>query len=127
MIAREAVRVSANPLWDILQDWYDKQPVPPTWAQVAKKLGVSQSTFDTWKAPNEMLRRRNLWAIHALTGAPFKTVVDAAVEAVRLYDSSRAEAAAKTYREGRTSGVTRAHSDSPGEIPPTRGRSRSHR
>jgi hypothetical protein len=117
--------MSSGALWAILQDWYDKQPVPPTWAKVAKSLGVSQSTFDGWKAPSEMLRRRNLWAIHRLTGVPFKTVVDAAVEAVGLYDASRAKAAAEAYRAGKSGGVKQARSDSPGEIPPTRGRSRS--
>lgn len=87
-------------LWRIVEDWRNGQPIPPTWAQVAKRLGVSQSTFDTWKAPAEMPQRRNLWVIHELTRVPFKSVVDAAIESVDLYSPERARDAARKYREG---------------------------
>lgn len=119
MTTRGLEVVGVNPLWDILQDWYDRQPVEPSWAKVAKRLGVSQSTFDTWRAPDELPRRRSLWAIHELTGVPFKTVVDAAVEAVGLYDPARAERAAHDHEARKRAKFKAAVSGEGGQIPPT--------
>lgn len=120
MSVREVEAVATNPLWAILQNWYDRQPVEPSWRKVAKKLGVVQSTFDTWRAPTEMPRRRNLWAIHDLTGVPYKTVVDAAVEAVGLYDPARAERAARDHEARKTAKRVKAvTSGESGEVPPS--------
>lgn len=88
----------SSPLWTIVQDWFDKQQVKPSWAKVAEAMGVSQSTFDTWKNPAEMPRRRNLWAIHELTRVPFKTVVDAAIESAEMYNAERARVAQEAHR-----------------------------
>lgn len=122
MSVGEAVPVATNPLWEIVQNWYDRQQVEPSWRKVAKELGVSQSTFDTWKAPSEMPRRRNLWAIHELTGVPYKTVVDAAVEAVGLYDPTRAEASAKDYLKRKAAKKLKpAVSGEGGQVPPSQG------
>lgn len=105
-----------SPLWRIMQDWFDSQPVKPSWAAVAETLGVSQSTFETWKHPTEMPRRRTLWAIHELTRAPFKTVVDAAIESVDLYDPKRAEAANQAHRKGKSAARQQREADA--EMPP---------
>lgn len=99
----------SSPLWQIVQDWYDNQQVSPSWAKVADALGVSQSTFDTWKAPTEMPRRRTLWAIHELTRVPFKSVVDAAIESVNLYDAERAKAANLAHRKGKSKARDQRH------------------
>lgn len=101
----------SSPLWQIVQDWYDNQQVPPSWAKVAATLGVSQSTFDTWKAPSEMPRRRTLYAIHELTRVPFKTVVDAAIESVNLYDADRAKQASVAHRKGKSATRSQKQAD----------------
>src|SRR5699024_10329761 len=94
---REGAPQMSTPLWRLVEEWRDSQPIPPTWARVAKRLGVSQSAFDKWKNPTEMPQRRTLWAIHELTRVPFKTVVDAAIESVDLYNSTRAKEAAEAH------------------------------
>ena len=57
-------------LWNIIEDWRDGMAYPPSYRQIARDLGVSQSAFDTWKAPVEIPKRRNLLAISRLTGVP---------------------------------------------------------
>ena len=81
-------------LWNILEDWRDGMAYPPSYRQIARDLGVSQSAFDTWKNPTEIPKRRNLLAISRLTGVPYRRVVDAAVEDTHLYDETAAEAEA---------------------------------
>lgn len=85
----------ASKLWNIVEEWRDSLEFPPSYRQIALRLGVSQSTFETWKtegAGREMPKRRNLLAISRLTGVPYRRVVDAAIEDVRLYDEAAAEA-----------------------------------
>ena len=100
----------SSPLWKIIQDWHDRHQAKPSWAKVAEALGVSQSTFDSWKKPEEMPRRRTLWVIHQLTGVPFKTVVDAAIESADLYNPKRAEASHLAHVEKKKEREAREHS-----------------
>lgn len=79
-------------LWDIVEDWRDGMEFPPSYRQIAIRLGVSQSAFDAWKNPIEIPRKRSLLAISRLTGVPYRRVVDAAVEDTKLYDEKAAEA-----------------------------------
>ena len=82
----------AGKLWNIIEDWRDGMAFPPSYRQIAIRMGVSQSTFETWKNPTEMPKRRSLLAISRLTGVPYRRVVDAAVEDTKLYDEAAAEA-----------------------------------
>lgn len=82
-------------LWNIIEEWRDGLAFPPSYRQIALRLGVSQSAFDTWKDPTKLPKPRNLLAISQLTGAPYRRVVDAAVEDTGLYDEKVAEADAK--------------------------------
>ena len=82
----------AGKLWNIIEDYRDGLAFPPSYRQIAIRMGVSQSTFETWKNPTEMPKRRSLLAISRLTGVPYRRVVDAAVEDTKLYDESAAEA-----------------------------------
>lgn len=87
-------------LWDIVEDWRDGMAYPPSYRKIAIALGVSQSSFETWKAPTEMPKIYNLLAISRLTAVPYRRVVDAAVEDTRLYDEAAAEEAAARKHEG---------------------------
>ena len=82
-------------LWNIIEEWRDGMAYPPSYRQIARDLGVSQSAFDTWKNPAAIPRRRNLLAISRLTGVPYRRVVDAAVEDTKLYDEAAAEVDAR--------------------------------
>lgn len=70
-------------LWNLIEQHRDVQPYPPSYRQLALKLGVSQSLFDTWKAPKRLPSRENLEAISQLTGISYQTVLDAALEDTR--------------------------------------------
>lgn len=80
-------------LWDLVQGWIDEQHrFPPSDRQVARGLGVSQSTLSGWRdGMTEVPRRRTLWAIHHLTAIPYRRIVDAAIEDAGLYDEKQAE------------------------------------
>lgn len=80
-------------LWNILEEWRDGMAYPPSYRKIARDLHVSQSAFDTWKAPTEIPKTYNLLAISRLTGVPYRRVVDAVVEDTRLYDEQLAEKA----------------------------------
>lgn len=82
----------AGKLWALVEDWRDSLEFPPSYRQIAIRMGVSQSTFDSWKNPVEMPKRRSLLAISRVTGVPYRRVVDAAVEDTKLYDEAAAEA-----------------------------------
>lgn len=86
----------AGKLWALVEEWRDAMEFPPSYRQIAIRMGVSQSTFETWKNPTEIPKRRNLLAISRLTGVPYRRVVDAAVEDTKLYDESAAERDADT-------------------------------
>src|SRR5688572_22622745 len=64
-------------LWNIIEDYRDGLAFPPSYRQIAIRMGVSQSTFETWKNPTEIPKRRSLLAISRLTGVPYRRVVDA--------------------------------------------------
>lgn len=81
-------------LWNIVEDWRDGMEFPPSYRQIAIRLGVSQSAFDAWKNPIQIPTRRSLLAISRLTGVPYRRVVDAAVEDTKLYDEEAAVAEA---------------------------------
>lgn len=100
-------------LWDIIETWRDGMEFPPSYRQIAIRLDVSQSTFDTWKNPIEVPARRNLLAISKLTGKPYQVVVQAAVDDTKLFDEAAAERAATAYRRGKSEG--RAMRDAHGE------------
>ena len=70
-------------LWSLIEQHRDVQPYPPSYRQLALKLGVSQSLFDTWKQPKRLPSRENLEAISQLTGVSYQTVLEAALEDTR--------------------------------------------
>lgn len=85
-------------LWNIIEEWRTGMEFPPSPRQVAIRLGVSQSSFDTWENPAEMPKRHNLLAIARLTATPYQVVVQAAVDDTKLFDEAAAEAALEKKR-----------------------------
>ncbi|KAE8763214.1 helix-turn-helix domain-containing protein [Georgenia thermotolerans] len=66
-------------LWGILQRHIDEQLYPPSYRQLAAKLGVQPQTLLNWKRPSALPSRANLKAIAALTGTPETDVLRAAL------------------------------------------------
>ncbi len=66
-------------LWDILQQHVDEQLYPPSYRQLAAKLGVQPQTLLNWKHPSALPSRANLKAIAELTRTPETDVLRAAL------------------------------------------------
>jgi transcriptional regulator with XRE-family HTH domain len=66
-------------LWDILQRHIDDQLYPPSYRQLATRLGVQPQTLINWKHPSALPSRANLKAIAELTRTPETEVLRAAL------------------------------------------------
>jgi transcriptional regulator with XRE-family HTH domain len=66
-------------LWDILQQHIDEQLYPPSYRQIAVKLGVQPQTLLNWRRPSALPSRANLKAIAELTRTPETDVLRAAL------------------------------------------------
>lgn len=64
-------------LFDILQAHVDAQPYEVSWADVARKIGVSRQTVLNWREPNRLIQREHLRRISEVTGVPYLRVLDA--------------------------------------------------
>lgn len=67
-------------LYDIIQTHIDAQPYGVSERQLAKRLGVTQSTLSNWEHPKRLIAKRHLQAISGVTGVPYQRVLDALLE-----------------------------------------------
>lgn len=70
-------------LWDLIEQHRDAQQYPPSYRALARRLDVSPSLFDTWKAPKRLPSRENLEAVARMVGVAYQTVLDAALDDTR--------------------------------------------
>lgn len=89
-------------LWDLIEQHRDAQPYPPSYRQLSIKLGVSQSLFDTWKAPKRLPSRENLEGIARLVGVSYQTVLEAALDDTRYRIPPSRDAEAGEEHEDRS-------------------------
>lgn len=73
-------------LWDLIQEHIDSQPYPPSERQIARKLGVSQTTLANWRTPRRLVAKEHLVAIAALTRVPYRRVLDALLADIDYLD-----------------------------------------
>jgi hypothetical protein len=64
-------------LFDIIQQHMDAQPYGVSQRKIAERLGVSPTTLKNWREPRELIEKKHLEAISALTGVPYLRVLDA--------------------------------------------------
>lgn len=68
-------------LYSLIEDHMDRQGgYRISQRQVASRLGVSPTTLANWRDPKELIEKRHLVAISALTGVPYHRVLDALLE-----------------------------------------------
>jgi transposase len=67
-------------LYDLIQAHIDAQAYPPSPRQVAKMIGVTQTTLTNWRTPKQLIDRSHLEAIARVTGVPYIRVLDALLE-----------------------------------------------
>lgn len=78
-------------LYELIQEHLDNQRYPPTERQLAKELGVSQTTLSNWRTPKGMIRKEHLVAIAKVTQNPYRVVRDAWLEDVGLLHRGEGE------------------------------------
>lgn len=66
--------------YDLIQAHIDSQRYPVTERQVARALGVSQTTLSNWRKPKKLIDKDHLIAVSELTGVRYGRVLDALLE-----------------------------------------------
>ena len=67
-------------LYDLIQEHIDSQRYPPSERQVAKELGVTQTTLSNWREPKKLIDKEHLVAISRVTRNPYHRVLDALLD-----------------------------------------------
>lgn len=67
-------------LYDLIQGHIDAQPYEVSLRQVARNIGVTQTTLTNWRNPKQLVAREHLEAISRVTGVPYIRVLDALLE-----------------------------------------------
>lgn len=75
-------------LYDLIQDHIDSQQYPPSERQVAKELGVTQTTLKNWREPRRLIDKEHLLSIARVTRNPYARVLDALLEDIGYRDAS---------------------------------------
>lgn len=66
--------------FDLIQEHIDSQPYHVTERQVARRLGVSQTTLTNWRTPKKLIDKPHIVAVSELTGVRYGRVLDALLE-----------------------------------------------
>ena len=74
-------------LYDLIQEHIDAQTYPPTERQVAKQIGVTQTTLSNWREPRRLIAKEHLLAIARVTRNPYARVLDALLEDIGYKDA----------------------------------------
>lgn len=67
-------------LYDLIQAHIDAQPYGVSERQVARKIGVTQTTLSNWRNPKKLIAKEHLIAISRVTGVRYSRVLDALIE-----------------------------------------------
>lgn len=67
-------------LYGLIQEHIDSQPYEVSVRQVAKNIGVTQTTLANWRNPKQLIALEHLEAIARVTGTPYIRVLDALLE-----------------------------------------------
>lgn len=67
-------------LYELIEEHISSQMYPPSERQVAKQLGVTQTTLKNWREPKRLIDKEHLLAIARVTRNPYARVLDALLE-----------------------------------------------
>ena len=76
-------------LYDLIQEHIDAQQYPPSERQVAKQLGVTQTTLKNWREPKRLVDKEHLLSIAQVTRNPYARVLDALLDDIGYKDANR--------------------------------------
>lgn len=71
-------------LYDLIQEHLDSQRYPPSERQLAKEIGVTQTTLSNWREPKGMIAKEHLESIARVTRNPYRVVRDAWLEDIGM-------------------------------------------
>lgn len=67
-------------LYGLIQAHIDAQPYGVSERQVARAIGVTQTTLANWREPKRLIAKEHLLAISRVTGVPYLRVLDALLD-----------------------------------------------
>lgn len=79
-------------LYDLIQAHIDAQPYEVSERQVARNIGVTQTTLKNWQTPKKLIQREHLESISRVTGVPYIRVLDALLEDIGYIPSLQPDA-----------------------------------
>lgn len=71
---------SVGKFFDLIQSHIDAQPYEIRDAQLAKRLGVTQTTVRNWEHPKRLIAKKHIVAVAALAGVRYSTALDALLD-----------------------------------------------
>lgn len=66
--------------YDLIQQHIDEQPYGVSEAQIAKRLGVTQTTLSNWRTPKKLIAKKHVVAVSRLAGVRYERARDALLE-----------------------------------------------
>lgn len=66
--------------YDLIQQHMDAQPYPVTERQVARRLGVTQTTLTNWRTPKKLIAKEHIVAVSRLAGVRYSQALDALLD-----------------------------------------------
>jgi transcriptional regulator with XRE-family HTH domain len=66
--------------YDLIQQHIDSQPYEVRERQVARRLGVTQTTLSNWREPKALIAKRHIVAVAELAGVRYGKALDALLE-----------------------------------------------
>lgn len=78
-------------LWDLIDGYRDRQEWPPSYRQIAGKIGVSPTALMNWRTISRLPESEHLRALSDLIGVPYSRVLDAALGDAGYYEQTGGE------------------------------------
>lgn len=72
--------VTVGKFFDLIQRHIDEQPYPPSERQIAKRLGVTQTTLTNWRTPKGLIEKRHIVEVAELAGVRYERALDALLD-----------------------------------------------
>lgn len=66
--------------YDLIQQHMDAQPYPVTERQVARRLGVTQTTLANWRTPKRLIAKEYIVGVADLAGVRYSQALDALLD-----------------------------------------------
>ena len=77
-------------LYGLIQAHMDAQPYGVSERQIAKSLGVTQTTLKNWRSPKKLIAKKHMRSISRVTGASYDQVRDALLDDIDyLHETDR--------------------------------------